>query len=84
MQARPDRTAAEHDRALVAGDPALGDGVDADRERFGHRGDVGAKTVGDLDADHLVEHHQLGVAAVVDVGESDGVQARQHRTRRAG
>ena len=38
-----DRAAAEHDRALVAGDAALGDGVHADGQRLGQRRDVGSR-----------------------------------------
>ena len=64
-------------------DPALRHGVDADGERLGQRGQVRREAGGHLDGEHLVEHHQLGVAAGVAVGEPDrvdavGVERRRH------
>ena len=41
MHASPTGPEPEHDRRLAAGDAALGDGVHADGERLGQRGQVG-------------------------------------------
>ena len=79
-----DRPEAEHDRAVAAADAALGDGVHSHCERLGERRHVRRQSCGHLDRRHLVEHHQLGVAAVVDVREADAVQSvRVERDRHA-
>ena len=46
----------------------------AHRQRLGERSEFGGQTAGHLDAHHLVEHHELGIAAVVGVAKTDAVQ----------
>ena len=80
---QPDRTEPEHDRGIAGRDAALHHGVDADGERFGQRGEVGRQPGRHVDGEQLVEHHQLGVAAGVAVGEPDrvdpvGVERHRH------
>ena len=68
---KPDRTAADHQRHLVAAHIGLVDRVDADRERFGERRVFRREPVGHFEQQRLAEQHALGIAADIVVGIAD-------------